>query len=79
METLQFKALISSLNQSMLALAQDPQLPVYVAICLGLSVLCFAVGTMLILNQKHSPASQPKPITNDTNNASNDLSNPQFI
>ena len=79
MEALQFQALISSLNQSMLALAQDPQLPVYVAICLGLSVLCFAVGTMLILNQKHHPAPQSKPITNDTNNTNNDLSNPQFI
>ncbi len=77
METLQFKALVDSLNQSMLALAHDPQLPVYVAICLGLSVLCFAVGTMLILNRKHRHVDQVKPITD--NNTGGELSNAQFI
>jgi len=79
METMQLEALIDILNQSMLTLAKDPQLPVYVAICLGLSVLCFAVGTMLILNQKKLPATEQKNIINDHNHSSNELSSPQFI
>lgn len=76
---MQLEALIDSLNQSMLNLARDPQLPVYVAICLGLSVLCFAVGTMLILNQKKLPTTEQKTMANDNNHGSNELSSPQFI